>query len=54
VFVTLIIEHRAAGMQDRPFEVARAVYRADRVQFHLELAGNSAIPQATWQLSEAD
>lgn len=54
VFVTLIIEHRASGMQDRPFEVARAVYRADRVQFHLELSGNSAIPQATWQLSEAD
>jgi len=54
VFVTLIVEHRARGMQDRPFEVARAVYRADRVQFHLELSGHSAIPQATWQLSEAD
>jgi GntR family transcriptional regulator len=53
VFVTLIVEYRAAGTQDRPFEVARAVYRADRVQFHLELSGNSAIPQATWQLSEA-
>ncbi|HZP07907.1 GntR family transcriptional regulator [Methyloceanibacter sp.] len=54
VFVTLIVEHRAAGHQDRPFEVARAVYRADRVQFHLELSGHSAIPQATWQLSEAN
>jgi DNA-binding GntR family transcriptional regulator len=54
VFVTLIIEHRAAGHQDRPYEVARAVYRADRVQFHLELAGNSAVPHATWQLSEAN
>lgn len=54
VFVTLIVEYRASGMQDRPFEVARAVYRADRVQFHLELSGHSAIPQATWQLSEAD
>jgi GntR family transcriptional regulator len=53
VFVTLIVEHRAAGMQDRPFEVARAVYRADRIQFHLELSAASAIPQATWHLSEA-
>ena len=53
VFVTLITEHRASGTQDRPFEVARAVYRADRVQFRLELSGRSSIPQATWQLSEA-
>lgn len=53
VFVTLIIEHRAVGQQDRPYEIARAVYRADRVQFHLELSSNSTIPQATWQLSEA-
>lgn len=53
VFVTLVTEHRASGSKDRPFEVARAVYRADRVQFHLELSGSSAIPQATWQLSEA-
>lgn len=52
VFVTLITEHRASGKQDRPFEIARAVYRADKVQFHLELSGNGAIPQATWQLSE--
>ncbi len=52
VFVTLIIEHRASGTQDRPFEVARAVYRADRLQFRLELSGSSSIPQATWQLSE--
>jgi len=52
VFVTLITEHRASGKQDRPFEIARAVYRADRVQFHLELSGNGAIPQATWQLAQ--
>ena len=54
VFVTLIVEHRASGSKDRPFEVARAVYRADKVQFHLELASSSPIPHATWQLSEAD
>lgn len=53
VFVTFITEHCASGKQDRPLEIARAVYRADRVQFHLELSGNGAIPQATWQLSEA-
>lgn len=53
VFVTLITEHRASGKRDRPFEIARAVYRADRVQFHLELSGNGAIPHATWHLSEA-
>jgi GntR family transcriptional regulator len=52
VFVTLITEYRASGKHDRPFEIARAVYRADRVQFHLELSGDGAIPHATWHLSE--
>lgn len=30
-----------------------AVYRVDRVQFHLELAPDGVAAQATWQLAEA-
>jgi GntR family transcriptional regulator len=52
VFVTLITEYRRAQPEDRPFEVTRAVYRADRVQFHLELAPDGVAPQAVWQLAE--
>ncbi len=53
VFVTLITEYRRVGGGDRPFEVARAVYRVDRVQFHLELAPDGVAAQATWQLADA-
>ncbi len=53
VFVTLITEYRRSQGEDRPFEVARAVYRVDRVQFHLELAPDGVAPQAVWQLAEA-
>lgn len=53
VFVTLITEHRANGAEEHPFEIARAVYRADRVQFHLELSAAGDVPQATWHLADA-
>jgi GntR family transcriptional regulator len=53
VFVTLITEYRRSRPQDRPFEVARAVYRVDRVQFHLEVASDGVAAQATWQLADA-
>jgi len=53
VFVTLVTEYRASETPDVPFEVARAVYRADLVQFRLDLSNGSSIPQATWELSEA-
>lgn len=53
VFVTLVTEYRRARHGDRPFEVARAVYRVDRVRFHLELAPDGVAAQATWQLAEA-
>jgi GntR family transcriptional regulator len=52
VFVTLVTEYRRSQPDDRPFEVARAVYRVDRVQFHLELAPDGVAPQAVWQLAE--
>jgi len=53
VFVTLVTEYRASETPDVPIEVARAVYRADLVQFRLDLSNGSSIPQATWELSEA-
>lgn len=53
VFVTSITEYRRTGAADQPFEVARAVYRVDRVQFHLELAADGVAAQATWQLADA-
>lgn len=54
VFVTLITEHRANGSNERPFEISRAVYRADRVQFRLELSAAGEVPQATWHLADAN
>ena len=53
MFVTLVTEYRASETPDVPIEVARAVYRADLVQFRLDLSNGSSIPQATWELSEA-
>lgn len=53
VFVTFITEYRGDGQKDRPFEVARAVYRVDRIQFRLELSPDGSVPQATWKLAEA-
>ena len=51
VFVTLITEYCASGRRERPFEITRAVYRADRVQFHLELSGTTEVPHAIWHLA---
>jgi GntR family transcriptional regulator len=51
VFVTSAVETRATESGDVPVEVARGVYRADRVQFTLELAGAEPQAQARWQLT---
>lgn len=49
VIVTSAVETRAhAKGHDTPLEVARAVYRADRVQFRLEFAGDEARAEARW------
>ncbi len=54
VFVTSCTEHRRAGGDTKPFELARVVYRADVVQFRLELSQDGrAVPEATWQLAQA-
>lgn len=53
VFVTLITEYERASDGERPFEVSRAVYRADRIQFHLELSPSGTIPHTTWKLADA-
>jgi GntR family transcriptional regulator, N-acetylglucosamine utilization regulator len=50
VFVTSTVETRVAGSRQRPFEVARGVYRADRVQFRLEFNGDEPQAEAQWQL----
>lgn len=49
VFVTFATETRIARSREIPFEVARGVYRADRVQFRLELAESEGLPEARWQ-----
>lgn len=51
VFVTFATENRVVRSQEKPFEVARGVYRADRVQFRLELAEEGGLPEARWQLT---
>jgi DNA-binding GntR family transcriptional regulator len=53
VFVTLVTEYVREGERERPFEVARAVYRVDRVQFRLEVSEHGTAPEATWQLADA-
>jgi GntR family transcriptional regulator len=49
VFVTFATESRVIRSNETPFEVARGVYRADRVQFRLELAEDEGLPEARWQ-----
>jgi GntR family transcriptional regulator len=53
VFVTSAVETRTSQSGDVPVEVARGVYRADRVQFTLEFAGAESQAQARWQLTPA-
>jgi len=54
VFVTAAVETKASVRgRDRPLEVARGVYRADRVQFRLEFAGDEAQAEARWITSDA-
>ena len=49
VFVTAAVETKTSVRgRDRPLEVARGVYRADRVQFRLEFAGDEAQAEARW------
>ncbi len=52
VFVTLCTEHRRRGQTETPYELVRAVYRVDRVQFQFDVSSNGEIPQATWQLAQ--
>ena len=51
VFVTLSTEHRRSADGEKPIEVARAVYRVDKVQFRFDVSAEGAQPQATWQLA---
>jgi GntR family transcriptional regulator len=51
VFVTLCTEYRRGRGGDQPIEVARAVYRVDKVQFRFDVSPDGAQPQATWQLA---
>jgi len=51
VFVTLSTEYRRVRGGEEPIEVARAVYRVDKVQFRFDVSAAGAQPQATWQLA---
>ncbi|HET7171896.1 MAG TPA: GntR family transcriptional regulator [Gaiellales bacterium] len=51
VFVTLCTEHRRFRGGEEPIEVARAVYRVDKVQFRFDVSADGAQPQAVWQLA---
>jgi DNA-binding GntR family transcriptional regulator len=53
VFVTSTVETRMVGYRQTPFEVARGVYRADRVQFRLEFDGDEPQAEAQWQLKSS-
>jgi GntR family transcriptional regulator len=52
-FLVHCVEYRDDQGQPRPLEFARVVYRADVVQFHLELSpeGRSSEVAATWAVS---
>lgn len=53
VFVTSTLETRIVGSSHHPFEVARGVYRADRVQFRLDFNGDEPQAEARWQLQSS-
>lgn len=50
VFVTFATENQVLSGREVPFEVTRGVYRADRVQFRLELAAGAAFAEARWHM----
>jgi hypothetical protein len=49
--VTSAVETRTSESGNVPLEVARGVYRADRVQFRLDFAGADSVAEARWQLT---
>ena len=53
-FLVLSRELRRVGRRERPFEVARVVYRGDLLQFHLELGSSARVAgvEATYSLSD--
>jgi GntR family transcriptional regulator len=53
-FLISVVEHRRTNGASAPFEVARFGYRADVLQFRLEVAPDGDAPiQATWALVDS-
>lgn len=53
VFVTLCTEYHKDKGEEIPFEVARGVYRVDKVQLRFDVSSSSQIPNAFWQIAES-
>ena len=53
VFVTLCTEFRKDNGEEIPFEVARGVYRVDKVQLRFDVSSSNQIPNAFWQIAES-
>lgn len=53
VFVTLCTEYRKDNGEEIPFEVARGVYRVDKVQLRFDVSSSSQVPNAFWQIAES-
>jgi GntR family transcriptional regulator len=53
VFVTLCTEFESHDDRPRPLEVARGVYRVDRVRLHFDVPSEGEVPAALWQVADA-